>query len=261
MFQKVTTIKKLEKYSPLINELVLRDLKVKYRHSVLGYLWSLINPLAMMCIMSLVFSYMFRFDIPNYPLYVIIGQTLWTFFFESTNMAMTSIINNASLIKKVYIPKFIFPVSRVFSSFVTMSFSLLAIVIVMFATSVEFGVHLISLIVPMFTLLVFCMGIGLILSALAVYFRDIMHLYGVVTTAWMYCTPIFWTLDALPKELQCYLAFNPLYQYIECFRTVILDYSFIDLNQMLICVICALISFVVGLILFCKMQHKFILYI
>ena len=94
MYQNITAVDKLKKYSPLIRELVLRDLKVKYRHSVLGYLWSLINPLAMMCIMSLVFSYMFRFDTPNYPLYVIIGQTLWTFFFESTNNVLVHIFDN-----------------------------------------------------------------------------------------------------------------------------------------------------------------------
>ena len=124
----------LQKYRPLLYELVVRDLKVKYRRSFLGYLWSLLNPLLMMAVMSFVFSYIFRYDIENYPLYLICGQTLWGFFNESTNMAMYSVLQNGSLIKKVYIPKFIFPMSRVFSSFVTMSFSLGAILIVMLVT-------------------------------------------------------------------------------------------------------------------------------
>lgn len=258
---KLNILSQIKKYLPLIRELVLRDLKVKYKHSLLGYLWSLINPLAMMAIMSLVFSYMFRFDVPNYPLYVIIGQTLWTFFFESTNMAMSSVINNGSLIKKVYIPKFIFPISRVFSSFVTMSFSLLAIIIVMVFTNVTFGIHLISLIIPMSSLLLFCMGIGLMLSALSVYFRDTMHLYGVVTTAWMYCTPIFWTFNILPEKIQYILSFNPLYQYIDCFRLIVLNCSFPNLQQVFLCFLYSILALCVGLFVFYKMEKKMILYI
>ena len=103
------------KYRPLIRELVTRDLKVKYRRSVLGYMWSILNPLLMMLLQTLVFSYMFRFDIPNFPLYLICGNTLFNFFNESTNMGMGSVLGNASLIKKVYVPKFIFPISRVVS--------------------------------------------------------------------------------------------------------------------------------------------------
>ena len=99
------------KYRPLIRELVTRDLKVKYRRSVLGYMWSILNPLLMMLLQTLVFSYMFRFDIPNFPLYLICGNTLFNFFNESTNMGMGSVLGNASLIKKVYVPKFIFPIS------------------------------------------------------------------------------------------------------------------------------------------------------
>ena len=114
------------KYRPLIRELVTRDLKVKYRRSVLGYVWSILNPLLMMLLQTLVFSYMFRFDIPNFPLYLICGNTLFNFFNESTNMGMGSVLGNSSLIKKVYVPKFIFPISRVVSSFVNLLFSLAA---------------------------------------------------------------------------------------------------------------------------------------
>ena len=163
-------------YQPLIHELVLRDLKIKYRRSFLGYVWSLLNPLLMMTIMTLVFSYMFRFDIPNYPLYLICGQTLWTFFSESTNLGMYAIIQNSSLIRKVYIPKYIFPISRVLSSFVTMTFSLIAILIVMLFTRVPFSPAMLLTPVPLFLLLIFCMGIGMIMSAFSVYFRDTLHL-------------------------------------------------------------------------------------
>lgn len=126
------------KYRPLIRELVTRDLKVKYRRSVLGYVWSILNPLLMMLLQTLVFSYMFRFDIPNFPLYLICGNTLFNFFNESTNMGMGSVLGNSSLIKKVYVPKFIFPISRVVSSFVNLLFSLAAIILVMLITRSPF---------------------------------------------------------------------------------------------------------------------------
>ena len=128
----------LKKYQPLIHELVSRDLKVKYRRSFLGYIWSILNPLLMMLLQSIIFSYMFRNDIPNFPLYLICGNTLFTFFNETTSMGLTSVIQNAPLIKKVYIPKFIFPVSQAVSRFVTMLFSFGAVLLVMIFTRATF---------------------------------------------------------------------------------------------------------------------------
>jgi len=155
------------KYRPLIRELVTRDLKVKYRRSVLGYMWSILNPLLMMLLQTLVFSYMFRFDIPNFPLYLICGNTLFNFFNESTNMGMGSVLGNASLIKKVYVPKFIFPISRVVSSFVNLLFSLAAILLVMLITRSPFYWTILLVWAPLLLLLAFCCGMAVLLSALA----------------------------------------------------------------------------------------------
>ena len=149
----------LIKYQWLLKELVARDLKIKYRKSVLGYLWSILNPLLMMTILTLVFSNMFRFDIENYPVYLLTGQLMFTFFSESTNMAMNSILSGAALIKKVYLPKYIFPISRVISSFTTMIFSLLALLIVMIVTDSEF--HLTIIILPIVLINVFIFSIGI----------------------------------------------------------------------------------------------------
>lgn len=253
--------KHLLKYRPLLKELVARDLKVKYRRSFLGYMWSLLNPLLMMAIMTIVFSYMFRFDIPNYPLYLICGQTLWTFFNESTNMCMYSVIQNSALIKKVYIPKFIFPLSRVFSSFVTMSFSLAAILIVMLFTKAPFYWTILLFPIPLFFLLLFSTGIGMILSALSVYFRDITHLYGVLTLAWMYLTPVFYPLSALPPEVTPIIMSNPMYYYINFFREIVLYGQVPALNSWITCAGCSLIALGTGLIVFRKLQRNFILYI
>lgn len=254
-------LRNLTRFKPLLNELVLRDLKLKYRRSILGYVWSLLNPLLMMTIMTLVFSYMFRFDIPNYPLYLICGQTLWSFFNESTSMAMMSVLANGSLIRKVYIPKYIFPISRVLSSFVTMTFSLAAILIVMVATKVPLSWELLLVPLCLLFLLIFCMGIGMILSALAVYFRDIVHLYGVVTMAWMYTTPIFYPISALPEEIAFYIQFNPMYHYITFFRSLVLYRTLPTAETWLCCILFSMLSFLAGTFVFHKLQRNFILYI
>lgn len=250
-----------KRYQPLLKELVVRDLKVKYRRSFLGYLWSLLNPLLMMAVMTLVFSYMFRFDIPNYPLYLICGQTLWNFFNESTNMALLSVTQNGSLIRKVYIPKFIFPLSRVVSCFVTMSFSLLAIVIVMIATGTPFHIQIILFPIPLLLLLVFSTGVGMMLSALSVYFRDIMHLYSVLTVAWMYATPIFYPLETVPEPIAAFIRMNPMYGYITFFRDLMLYGQVPPLSIWLMCLLSSLVALVLGLLIFRKLQRNFILYL
>lgn len=261
MSEKIDAFKGFKKYKPLIHELIIRDLKVKYRRSILGYVWSLLNPLLMMLVMTVVFSYMFRYDIPNYPLYLICGQTLWAFFNESTNMAMYSVLQNGALIKKVYIPKYIFPFSRVLSSFVTMSFSLAAIVLVMLFTRSPFHWTILLFPIPLFLLLLFSVGIGFILSALSVYFRDITHLYGVLTMAWMYTTPIFYPIEALPENIVSIIQYNPMYNYINFFRQLVLYGTIPDLGIWITCIVCSIIALVVGLLVFRKLQRNFILYI
>ena len=260
-FHLSASIQRLKKYKPLINELVMRDLKIKYRRSFLGYVWSLLNPLMMMAVMSVVFSYMFRFDVPNYPLYLICGQTLWTFFNESTSMAMTSVLDNGALIRKIYIPKYIFPIARVLSSFVTMSFSLVAILIVMLVTRVPFTWNILLIPIPLALLLVFCMGVGMVLAALAVYFRDVLHLYGVVIMAWMYLTPVFYPISALPEKVAFFFRFNPLYHYLTFFREVILYGTIPDWTIWAGSFGFSALVFTVGLLIFRKLQRDFILYV
>lgn len=248
-------------YLPLAKELVKRDLKTKYRRSFLGYLWSLLNPLMMMCVMSYIFSTLFLSNIPNFPLYLICGQTLWNFFNESTNMAMYSVQQNGSLIRKVYIPKFIFPFSRILSSFVTMSFSLMAILVVMIFTRATFYWTILLFWVPLLFLFIFSCGVGLILSVLAVYFRDITHLYGVLTLAWMYFTPVFYDIGFLPESVRAGIQWNPMYHFITFFRSLILYGQIPDVGVWGICIGSSLIMLVVGLAVFRKLQRNVILYI
>lgn len=251
----------LVRYQWLLQELIIRDLKIKYRRSVLGYLWSILNPLMLMGVLTVVFSTMFRFDIPNYPVYLLTGQLLFGFFSESTNMAMTSILGGASLIKKVYLPKYIFPVSRVLSSFTTMLFSLLALVIVMFVTDAEYHITVILLPIVLLYLLVFTIGMSLILSVMVVFFRDIQYLYGVLLTALNYLTPIFYPASMLPSWLKELMVLNPMHNFIEMFRKIMLYGQWPSLTEHLICIVFAFVGLVLGIYVFKKNQKDFILYI
>lgn len=250
-----------KKYKPLIRELVSRDLKVKYRRSFLGYVWSILNPLLMMLLQSLIFSFMFRNDIPNFPLYLICGNTLFTFFNEATNMGLTSIIYNAPLIKKVYIPKFIFPVSRVVSSFVTMWFSLAAILLVMVFTRAVLYWTILLCWVPLLFLFLFSCGMAILLSALTVYFRDMQHLYSILTLGWMYATPLFYPISLLPPFMQRLMKFNPMYHYVNMFRCLVMYGTIPGPNTWLACIASAAVMMVLGLAAFRKLQRNFILYI
>ena len=255
------SFKNLKKYMPLIRELVLQDVKIKYRRSILGYLWSLLNPLLMMAVMTFVFSSIFTMNIKYFPLYIITGNTMYSFFNESTTLAMNSIKRNSQLIKKVYIPKFIFPIASVCSSFVTMSFNMVAILIVKVVMRVP--VHLADLLfpIPLFLELVFCMGMGMILSSFLVHFRDIEHLYGVLLFVWMYMTPIFYTLDGMPDYVIRVVKLNPLYHYISLFRELLIMGTVPNMNEWFVAGVCSICSLVVGMMIFKKLQRNFIVYL
>ena len=251
----------LKRYMPLIHELVSRDLKLKYQRSFLGYLWSLLNPLLMMLILNFVFGHVFRIGINNFPLYLICGQTLFNFFSESTGAAMTSLMNNASLIRKIYVPGSVFPLTRVISCFVTLSFSLVAILLVMCLTGARLYWTSLTAVFPVLLLLLFCCGIGMALSALAVFFRDLTHLWNLVVLAWLYMTPVFYSPDMLPESARQIVTHNPLYFYIAFFRCVVMEGVLLPLHLWIGCVISSLLSLAVGMLLFRRLKNRFILYL
>ena len=250
-----------KKYFPLVKELVNRDLKIKYRRSFLGYLWSLMNPLMMMCVLTAVFSHFFRFDIPNYPLYLIIGQVWFSFFSNATKLAMESILRNALLLKKVYVPKFVFPMASVTSTFTNMLFSVVAIFIVMVATGVSLHLPQLLLPIPLIFMFIFSLGVGLILSALTVYFQDMFHLYSVFLTALGYATPIFYPISVVPEDIRPFLMLNPLYHFIDYCRQILLWNTVPGLNETLLCLTLSFGTFGIGLLVFQKLQKNFLLYV
>ena len=249
------------KYRHLLRELVIRDVKVKYRRSVLGLVWSILNPLLMMLVITAVFSTIFKFNVENFPAYYLLGALIFNFNNEATMLAMTSIRGGAGLIKKVYIPKYIFPLEKIMYAFVNALFSLIAVIIVLVILKIELTWTILLFPIPLIYVLVFSTGLGLILATMNVFFRDTEHLYGVFVTAWMYLTPIIYPMEILPEMMQKLMILNPLYHYVEYFRMVVLYGMVPSLKENMVCLACSLIFLIIGLIVFKKNQDKFILFI
>ena len=220
----VARIKGFVRFKDLMGQLVSRDLKLKYRRSVLGYLWSVLNPLFIMIIMAIVFSKMFtRASITNFPVYLMSGQVMFNFMNLSTKSAIQSINGSASLLKKTYVPKYVFTVSKIISGLIDCVFSMGALLIVMLFTGGEFTWRLFLFPLVLAQNFVFTMGLGLFLAATNVFFRDIQYIYNAITTAWLYLTPMFYPIEALPQNLQYIVShLNPMYSYVSQFRMLTL---------------------------------------
>ena len=256
------------RYRHLLNNLISRDIKVTYRRSALGLIWSVLNPLLMMLVMYVVFSQIFhmtqlnRGDVEvNFAVYLLTGQLMYNFFSEATQTAMSSVLGSAPLIKKVYIPKYIFPLEKVAFSFVNALFSLIALVIVMIFTRTAVHVTVLLFWVPMVILFLFNFGVGLILASATVFFRDIMHLYGVLVAALMYLTPIMYDVSILPAWALKFIPFNPMYWFVSMFRDFVIYGQMPGINAWIGTCASALTALAAGLLLFKKTQDRFVLYI
>lgn len=254
-------LRELIHYKLLVHELVIRDIKKKYRRSVLGIVWSVLNPLLTMAVTAMVFSALFRFSIDNYPLYLLTGQVLFSLYAESTNFAMSSVIENGALIKKVYIPKYLFPLSRVISSSVNFLFTMPALAIMILATGQPVRWQMVSVVLPLILFFFFCLGIGFFLAALAVYFRDMFHLYGVIVSLLNYATPIFYPAEIVPKEYLWIQQFNPLCYFCQAFRDALYSGIVPDGKLLLQCLLFAALAMLIGVLTFSRKQNHFILYV
>lgn len=248
----------------VLKELVSKDFRLKYRRSILGVAWSVLNPLLMMIVMAAVFStFMNRADetITNFPLYLILGNTAFSLMADATSQGMGSIIGAASLLKKVRVNRYVFPVQKVLFSIVNYAFSLIAVGLVMLWFRIPLTGY--ALLLPVFVVLLgaFCTGLSLLLSALAVFFRDVIHLWGVVLTAWTYATPLFYPASILPAWMLALERFNPMFHFVTFIRDILLYQQLPSAGTVAGCVVSAIISCVIGIAVFRANERKFILYI
>ena len=251
----------LKRFRHLLFLMVKRDFITRYRRSMLGILWSMLNPLLTMAVLVIVFSFLFRFDIPNFAVYVLSGQIIFGLFSESTSQAMNSIIANAGVIKKVYVPKYIFPVSRVVSSVVNFVFAFAAFLLVAAVTRAPLHWTIVLVPIPVLYTFLFALGVGMLLSSMAVFFRDLQHLYGVALTAWMFFTPIMYPVSILPERVFHLMHLNPLFHYVSYFRALALDGTVPGLWENVICLGFALFALGAGLYATTANKNKYILYV
>lgn len=266
-------LKNFYKYRYLLYEIVRKNIKLQYRNSVLGIFWTFLQPLLTTIVLVLIFGGIFGKkdeSLVNYPIYLLCGRLLYEFFTQSTKRAMRSIRNSSSVIKKVYVPKYIYPLSNIMANFVTFLISLLVLVcfIVYFYFFSSEPPHItpyaLLSFVPIGILLMLSIGVGLILSTFGVFFKDIEYLYEVFCMLLFYMTPIIYKLDTLNiqiKAVKMALMANPLYSIIEMFRDCVLFGEMININHLLYSLAFSLATVVIGLWLFYKKQDKFILHI
>ncbi len=256
-----STASAMQKYRFLIGQLVSRDFKVRYKRSVLGIFWSFLNPLLMMIVQYLVFSQLFRSDIDNYPVYLLSGLVVFNFFTEGVNQALTSVVGNAALISKVYMPKYVYPVTRVLSSGINLLMSLIPLMLAAALTREPFTKAYLMLPYFLLCLVGFTIGVGMLLGALMVFFRDIQFLWGILSMLWMYLTPLFYPLQIIPAGMRHLFAYNPMLYFVNAVRTIVMEGITPQPAVFFRCAVITLGALLLGGLVFRKAQDKFIFYL
>lgn len=254
-------VKKFKKYQFLFEELVKRDFKQKYKRTVLGMAWSILSPLLNLLVMGLVFTQFFGRNMPHYTIYLFCGNLVFSYFRESTNGGMNSLMSNANIFGKVNVPKYMFLLSKNVSALINFGLTLVVFFLFVLIDRVPLGWHFLALVYPICWLVVFNIGVGLILSALFVFFRDISYLYDVFTMLLQYMSAIFYTLDAFSPTVQKLFYVNPVYCYIKYFRVVVLDGVLPGVELHALCALHAMLVVFIGGWIYKKYNHKFLYYI
>ena len=218
----MTDVNQRRQYAFVIRQLTSREIKRKYARSYLGIVWSVLNPLLSMAVLSLIFSQLFRRSIENYPIYYLTGYIIWQSFTGSTNASMTSLVDNKMLLLKVKFPMELFVLTRVYTAVINLVYSLAAYVVMLlvFRISLQWTIVFSPLI--FLCLFLFALGISYILAVIYVFFGDIKHLYSVLLTLWMYCSAIFYPVEQLHGFIRTVIEHNPVYTYIHCLRKVVM---------------------------------------
>lgn len=254
-------IKKLKRHQFLFEELVKRDFTKKYKRTVLGMAWSILSPLMNLLIMWLVFSNFFGNNVNHYVVYLFAGQLVFSYFTDATNLGMNSLVGNAGIFTKVNVPKYLFLLSQNVSSLINFGLTLLIFFAFAALDGIAFTWKFILLLYPIVCLVIFNLGVGLILSALFVFFRDMQYLWGILTQLIMWMSAIFYTIDTFSYQVQWLFLANPIYLYIRYFRKIVID-SVIPTPQFhLLAAFYALVVLAVGCYMYKRYNHEFLYYV
>ena len=254
-------IRKLKKHQFLFEELVKRDFTKKYKRTALGMAWSVLSPLMNLLIMWLVFSNFFGNNVDHYAIYLFAGQLVFSYFTDATNLGMNSLVGNAPIFSKVNVPKYLFLLSQNVSSLINFGLTLLIFFVFVAFDGIAFTWKFFLLVYPTVCLIVFNLGVGLILSALMVFFRDMQYLWGILTQLIMWLSAIFYTIDGYPYQTQCLFLANPIYLYIRYFRKIVIDSVIPTLQFHALGAFYALAVLGIGCYMYKRYNHEFLYYV
>ena len=254
-------IQKLRKHRFLFQQLVHRDFTKKYKRTVLGVAWSMISPLLSLMVMRIVFTSLLGSEIEHYTIYLFSGQLIFSFFSDSTNEGMSALLNNADIFTKVNVPKYMFLLSKNVSSLINFGLTLIIYFLFVLADGIPITWKFLLLVYPIVCLVIFNLGVGLILSAVFVFFRDIQYLYGIFTTLLMYVSAIFYSIETFPEMGQNLFLLNPVYLYIRYFRKIVIESTIPSVEFHLLAAAYALAALGVGCLIYKKKNHSFLYYV
>jgi ABC-2 type transport system permease protein len=245
------------RYRDLIFFLVRRDLTARYKRSVLGIAWTMLNPLGMMIVLSIVFSQIFRMSIEDYPAFVLSGLIAWTFFSQTSSSAIYALVWGGDLLQRIYIPRSAFAISSIGTGLINLLLSLVPLILVMLVIGTPLQLTILLSPLAMILLGLYSLGVGLLISTIGIYFADIVEMYTIVVMAWFYITPIIYTLDLLPANLQGWLQLNPMVHLAELFRSLVFYGVVPSLETWLIAIGISLGMFLVGWLVFTSKSDEF----
>lgn len=248
-------------YRDLVRALVVRDLKVRYRRSSIGFLWTMLQPLLTMLVLTAVFSALFRFELPNYPVYALAGIMFWNFFSQSITSSMNSLRGNANLVTKLPVPTVVFPLASVISGVVNLLLALVPLFVILIATGHPLRPAVLFVPIAILIAALFTLGAGLLLSPLAVQFYDTIELVGVLLTLFMYLTPVFYPIAIVPERLQWIVRFNPIRSVLEVFRDPIYLGKIPPMTHLVVALSVAFLALLIGTVAFNKSTDRIPYYV
>lgn len=240
-----------------LRNMVVRDLKVRYKGSALGFLWSLMNPLLMMLVLSLVFSVAFKISMPHYPIFLLCGLLPWNFFAVSVSNATGSVVGQAGLLKKVAFPREILPLASILANLVHFGIGLLILFIFLIAFKIPLGLPVVTLPLVIFLQVVFVLGFSLILSSLNVFYRDVQQILEVLLLIWFYLTPVFYSLSMIPGRFHRLYLLNPMASLVTMYRALLFENRWPSANVILAGVAISALAFLMGNFVFRKYTFRF----
>ncbi len=254
-------MRSLLRYRDLVRELVARDLKVRYRRSTIGFLWTMLQPLLFMLVLQVVFSSVFRGNVENYPVFALAGILFWNFFSQSILASMNSLRGNAQLLHKLPVPHAVFPVATVVSGVVNLLFALVPLLGILLYTGHALSWALLFVPVAILIAALFTLGAGLLLSPLAVFFHDTVELIGVVLMLLMYLTPVIYPMSIVPERMRFIVRFNPVRSILETFRDPIYYGKIPPLSHLSVALGIAVAAFCIGAWVFRRSSDRIPFYV